>query len=414
MAGVVVALTVQAAAGVASGSVAAVPTVDVFSHGEGGFPCWRVPAVVMATSTGRLFAFAEARNYSGDGCVPAGLTPNASHPDEGPRSLALKTSVNGGRSWSAFRIVDWNGINPAAVYDAHSDQVVVHYPAAYWAGGTGHPSTGGDFTKQLVCSSDGVCGQPTATSLYWPGCSPTPDPHCRMHISAGPGLGVQLASGPHTGRLLFAGHAGQVDVVWYSDDSAKTWTVSTSTYGSNNRSAGVPNGQYGCGRHQGCFDEPFPVQMPNGIVQLNMRNNSLSCDPKNCCCAYLPITHPRSVADSTDGGVTFGAVYQQQYLQEPTGGCQASSIVVGDTILFANPASGSENRSMLTVRRSTDSGRTYPRRSNTLVWPGAGGYSCLTRIANSSEVVGLAFERSAPGCTGGSCRISFTSVPVAV
>ena len=53
---------------------------DIFVHGDGGFPCWRVPAVVMAKSTGRLFAFAEARNHSGDGCEPAGMTPNASHP----------------------------------------------------------------------------------------------------------------------------------------------------------------------------------------------------------------------------------------------------------------------------------------------------------------------------------------------
>jgi hypothetical protein len=265
------------------------PMVDIFVHGDGGFPCWRVPAVVMAKSTGRLFAFAEARNYSGDGCEPDGLKPNASHPNEGPRSLALKTSTNDGRSWSELRIVDWNGINPAAVYDERTDQVVVHYPAAYWGGGTGHPVIGGDYTKQLLCSADGSCGAPTSTALYWPGCAPTPDPHCRMHIGAGPGLGTQLTVGPHAGRLLFAGHAGQVDVVWYSDDGAKSWTVARSTFGSNNASKAAKDGPWGCGRPHGCYDEPFPVQLPSGLVQLNMRNNSLSCDPKNCCCAYLPI-----------------------------------------------------------------------------------------------------------------------------
>lgn len=39
-------------------------TVDIFVHGDLGFPCWRVPAVALAKSTGVLFAFAEARNYS--------------------------------------------------------------------------------------------------------------------------------------------------------------------------------------------------------------------------------------------------------------------------------------------------------------------------------------------------------------
>ena len=386
------------------------PMVDIFVHGDGGFPCWRVPAVVMAASSGRLFAFAEARNYSGDGCEPDGLKSNMSHPNEGPRSLALKTSTDSGHSWHGLRVVDWNGINPAAVYDLKTDKVIVHYPAAYY--GTGKPAIGGGFTKQIICSSDGVCGAPTPTSLYWPGCSPTPDPHCRMHISAGPGLGVQLASGPHAGRLLFSGHAGQVDVTWFSDDSAVTWTVANSTFGSNNKTKGAPDGPYGCGRPHGCFDEPFPVQLPTGVVQLNMRNNSLQCDPSNCCCTYLPITHPRSVADSTDGGLTFGPAYQQHDLPEPTGGCQASSIVVGDTILFANPASGNESRSRLTLRRSVDSGKTYPPGMATLVWPGPGGYSCLTRLPNLTAEVGLVFERSALGCNGGSCRISFVRLPV--
>eukprot|EP01047_Picozoa_sp_COSAG01_P018073 COSAG01_NODE_971_length_12373_cov_114.625957_5_plen_820_part_00 len=392
-------------------AAAAAAMVDIFVHGDGGFPCWRVPAVVMAESTGRLFAFAEARNYSGDGCEPDGLKPNASHPNEGPRSLALKTSTDSGRSWSGLRIVDWNGINPAAVYDKYDDKIVVHYPHAYWQEGAGHPNVGGTYTKQLICSSDGLCGAPTPTMLYWPGCSPTPDQHCRMHISAGPGLGAQIEKGPHAGRLVFAGHAGQVDVVWYSDD-AKTWRVSNSTYGSNNKTKGAPGpGPYGCGRPQGCFDEPFPVHLPNGVLQLNMRNDSLTCDPHNCCCAALDITHPRSVADSTDGGMTFGPVYQQHDLPEPTGGCQASSIVVGATVLFSNPSSGSSNRSLLTVRRSHDSGKSYPESMATLVWSGAGGYSCLTRLPKST-MVGLAFERSAPGCAGGSCRISFVSLPV--
>ena len=91
----------------------------VFTFMELGFPCWRVPTVVLAPSTGRLFAFAEARNYSGDGCyphTPQGLKCLAAHTnapgappppgcEEGPRSLALKTSVDGGVSWSPARIV---------------------------------------------------------------------------------------------------------------------------------------------------------------------------------------------------------------------------------------------------------------------------------------------------------------------
>ena len=88
---------------------------------------------MLAPSTGLLFAFAEARNYSGDDCYPhtsyggdSGLAclHNSSSPgcrwhQNGPRSLALKTSRTGGASWSSMRIVDWNGINPAAVCEQH-------------------------------------------------------------------------------------------------------------------------------------------------------------------------------------------------------------------------------------------------------------------------------------------------------
>eukprot|EP00729_Bicosta_minor_P012644 gene12644-4647_t len=99
-------------------------TVDIFVHGDLGFPCWRVPAVALAKSTGVLFAFAEARNYSGDGCIIAGMPQQ----NEGPRSLGLKISNDGGVTWSAGRIVDWNGINPAIVYDEVADKMVAMYP----------------------------------------------------------------------------------------------------------------------------------------------------------------------------------------------------------------------------------------------------------------------------------------------
>ena len=104
-------------AGLAHGGAASeLPTpqrmVDIFVHGEAGFPCWRVPAVVLAPPTGLLFAFAEARNGSGgDGCIPhtpAGLaclqntsTLNHCNMNPGPRSLALKTRCDSAALLSA-------------------------------------------------------------------------------------------------------------------------------------------------------------------------------------------------------------------------------------------------------------------------------------------------------------------------
>jgi hypothetical protein len=308
--------------GLLAGAAASPPgspavVVDVFRSGEGGFPCWRVPSLVLAESSGVLFAFAEARNYSGDNCYPKtadGLAcyhHSASPSCHGPRSLALKTSRNGGATWSAMSIVDWNGCNPASVYDSRSGKVIVHYPSCVHAEyPSGHPIIGGSATKQLIC--DGVTGQ-CGTPI------PLRTQHGPISVSAGPGLGVQLA----TGRLVFAGHAGQMILTWWSDDSAASWTLSNRTFGSNNKSASVLDGPFYCDKPHGCLDEPFVVQLPGStassettsrkaaagppqqpqgglLLQLNMRNDSQQC---NHSCADVPRllianTHPRTVADS--------------------------------------------------------------------------------------------------------------------
>lgn len=60
-------------------------TTPVFIHGEGGYPCLRIPAIVQ-TKSGKLLAFAECRTFTGDGCNPTkkyeytrkeGVAPNA-------------------------------------------------------------------------------------------------------------------------------------------------------------------------------------------------------------------------------------------------------------------------------------------------------------------------------------------------
>ena len=192
--------------------------------------------MVLARSTGVLFAFAEARNYSGDGCIPSGSNHSS---DEGIRSLALKTSRDRGRTWGGLEIVDWHGINPAAVYDEVADQVVVHYPytSAAASSPAGHPNYGGVHTKQVLCKPTGECGTPSSLEkdLVWRGGMPLGTPAGPIWVGAGPGLGVQLTSGPHAARLLFSGHAGQADITWFSDDHAKTWQLASTIFGNNSK-----------------------------------------------------------------------------------------------------------------------------------------------------------------------------------
>lgn len=44
-------------------------TTRVFVHGEEGYPCIRIPAIIK-TGSGKLLAFAECRTFAGDNCYP--------------------------------------------------------------------------------------------------------------------------------------------------------------------------------------------------------------------------------------------------------------------------------------------------------------------------------------------------------
>ena len=286
--------------------------------------------------------------------------------------------------------------------------MLVHYPS----------NAGLNFsTSQIVCEPGGGpegapprCGAPTPLGQFLRGAGAGVPPLFAggaLGIAAGPGLGAQLSAPGNSaldGRLVFSGHHGQVDLTWFSDDHGATWTLSPAMFG--NLTA------FGCYRVAGCFDEPAVAALPGGVLQINMRNDSLTADPSDPARLVAPIRHPRTVATSLDGGVSFGPPRQVPSLLEPPGGCQGSSLAYGGALLFSGPAGACPNRTQLTVRRSVDDGMTYP--SAFEVWPGQGGYSCLVPLGGSSGGVGIAFEREAAdtaACTGGGCRISFAHLP---
>ena len=62
--------------------------VSVFQNGEGGYVCYRIPAIVRAPS-GALLAFAEGRV--------------AHCGDFGDVDIVLRTSLDNGRTWSSLR-----------------------------------------------------------------------------------------------------------------------------------------------------------------------------------------------------------------------------------------------------------------------------------------------------------------------
>merc|ERR1712096_172079 len=111
-------------------------------------------------------------------------------------------------------------------------------------------------------------------------------------ILPGPGPALELHHGAHKGRLVFCGHYGayRYDTTWYSDDGGKTYARSAQTLEK--------------------MDECALVELSDGTVQLNMRNNHIT----NCDC--------RATSLSKDGGETWGAITYQDALISPV--CQAS------------------------------------------------------------------------------------------
>lgn len=88
-------------------------TARVFAAGEAGYKCIRIPSLLLAGDS--LLAFAEGRNFTGDGCHPLAPGPV---PNNWNRDLVLKRSLDGGASWTALLVVARSANQPTAVFDA--------------------------------------------------------------------------------------------------------------------------------------------------------------------------------------------------------------------------------------------------------------------------------------------------------
>ena len=349
---------------------------EVFVPGEGGYPCIRIPSVILAPDNRTLVALAECRNFTGDGCEPVAFSAarNAN------RDICSKRSVDGGRSWSVLRVIARSGSQATPVITA-GGKLLVQYD-----------HIGAAATMQMESEDDGATWS-EARSV----CGPGGLQPGACGGAVGPGVGIRLQRGPHAGRLLFigapsprrrrrrhsrggpAGHFGAYrhDTVWYSDDDGATYTASASSTQTLVK-----------------MDEAQLVELPDGSVLANMRNAHLN---RTCDC--------RATSVSSDGGATWGPIVFDPLLPSPV--CMATVLRTGAAdYYFANPASKT-SRANGVLRHSTD-GVHWTAAAT--VWPGAFGYSCLTLLPKPGSV-GLLWETDGEQCvgTGASCRIVFTA-----
>ena len=323
-------------------------SVDVFTSGQDGYHTYRIPAIIKAED-GSLLAFAEGRR-GGQG-------------DSGDIDLVMKRSTDGGATWSAQRCLWDDGPNtcgnPCPVVDRSNGRIHLLMTR----------NLGSDHERMIIDQTS------TESRSVW---VMTTDDHgttwsTPREITAstkqsnwtwyatGPGNGIQLRRGEHTGRLVVpcdhieAGTKKYFSHVILSDDGGTTWRLGGRT----------PTDQ---------VNECAVAELSDGRLLLNMRN-------------YDRSQRTRAQSRSRDGGLSWSEVVHEDALPEPI--CQASMIALdgGRRLVFSNPASSS-SRTAMTVRTSDDGGREWSK--GVLVHEGPSAYSSLVPL--DPESVGCLYE----------------------
>lgn len=353
-----------------------------FRAGREGYASFRIPAVVI-TRAGTLLAFCEGRVDSGR--------------DWGHIDIVVKRSVDGGRTWGPLKVAASNGVhlagNPAPVVLDTGRILLVHIRSAASASEDAilrGRVTDADGRRVWVRHSDD-------DGVTWS----SPREITKSVKRAGwrwyattPGHAVQLSTGrvvvpanhtlPPTGTDIgneAKYHSGHCLL---SDDRGQSWYLG---YLDQNTDGYVN------------VNETTVAELPDGRVYFNTRNVTGSSRPLS------PSPGNRADAHSEDGGRTLHTRFRPQAgLDGPV--CQGSVLQLRDPdlLLFSGPAFPG-GRALMTIRASTDGGRTWRRAFTADDLPAA--YSDLVRI--DAAAVGLLHET---GDFGAYERIVFRRVPV--
>ncbi|WP_425583251.1 exo-alpha-sialidase [Streptomyces luteosporeus] len=327
-----------------------------------GYACYRIPALVT-TNRGTLLAFAEGRK---DNCGDAtGI------------DIVLKRSTDGGRTWGPLQIVDpgeedTHG-NPAPVVDRTTGRIVLTSTYNEGRDDAGNCEVPCDRTPHVQYSDDDGLGWSRPRDLT----ARIRPPQWNSWYATGPGHGIQLAHGPHRGRLLIGLNAESHDgervsanhaALALSDDGGRHWrlgAVDTHPVGADGTYRQKPS-------------ELTLAERGDGTVYVQGREQD-GTELGN-----------RDEAVSRDGGESFAAPFRP--LPE-----LYSPMVQGAVLplrpgrwLLSLPADPDRRRSM-TLRSSYDEGRTWEGvergRRVTADWS---GYSDMTVTTDGSA--GLLYE----------------------
>lgn len=299
----------------------------LFTADADGYSAYRIPTCICLPS-GRLVVFIEGRrnSLSDYGCI----------------HILARISDDGGRSFGAPILVasqQENTVgNPCPVFDRDTGRLHLLFNGNRYDGGE-HLILQGKAPRSVchIFSDD----QGQSWSPLEEITAQVKQPDWTWHAT-GPCHALQLQSGrlivPCNHAVINAERSASgpyISGTLFSDDHGESWHV------------GADVGEY--------TNECSLAELPDGELYMNMR----SYHGKN----------RRAVSRSKDAGASWSEISLDETLVEPV--CQGSVIADGSTLYFTNPAS--VERRLLTLRRSTDGGRTWP--SSLVLHEGPAAYS---------------------------------------
>jgi sialidase-1 len=332
-----------------------------------GHPIYRIPSIVRCAG-GTLVAFAEGRSTLAD---------------NGSNDLVCVRSRDGGRTWTApDTILDLEGRslnNPCAIAlrsGPHAGRIVLmaqSYPTGCGEGCVQEGLVPGRDCRSLVLHSDDG-------GLTWSDPRDISESVKRAtgatSVACGPGVGVQLRSGAHAGRLVMPFNEGPA---WswnvyaaFSDDSGDTW-------------------QMGEIAPRACDARPNEVQVAEcsdgSLLLVSRRFGGVA---------------QRLTARSADGGQSWTPLVPDAHLPDPS--CMGGLLAIGgaDNALVCTGPSAMTARMHGKAWLSNDCGVTWD--AGATIDAGPFAYSVPVEIAPGE--IGILWEADLTG------TIRFTRLPI--
>ncbi len=335
--------------------------VDVYTSGTDGYHTFRIPAI-EAAADGSLVAFAEARKH------------NQADPGFGEQDidLVLKRSTDGGKTWSAMKVIEdpgelWSAANPATIVDRSNGRLWVLYLRSKPGRSTNTSRPGTDDMETIARYSDdhGVkWSEPIDLTKV---ARDFEDKRWRASV-VGPGGAIQTRKGRLVAPVWQYEPYGVFAM--FSDDRGQTW-----------RRGAVLSGD-------ASGNECQLVELANGNLLLDIRQGK---GPH------------RWFTTSSDGGATWSASRPGVTVSRVACAIERYTLKsAGDDrnrIVWTGPKG--PGRTNLVIKTSYDEGKTFV--NERLIWDQAAAYSDLTILEDKS--VGVLWER---GEKKGYAFITFT------